>query len=294
MHRPRPLVRGKVGGVGMKRLLVGTDRSANAATTLRWAANVAAALGADLVAVAAWTPEQAELPPDEWAREHRELQAVLDDGLSELPVGVATFRAEVVDGHLVEVMLARALAEDADLLVVGIPGRGDLRGQRVGSAADTLAHHTTRPVAVVPDVSPMNLERIVLGVDGSEGAAAATSWTARFASALHARVDAVSVLPRQFENVPETDAHRLFQHVSQALNEEWTAPLHEADVAVHPQLLHDRHVAEALIDAATRVDATAIVVGTHGLAPLVHMRIGGVAMRCLHATPLPLVLVPPQ
>ncbi len=78
------------------------------------------------------------------------------------------------------------------------------------------------------------------------------------------------------------------------MNDEWIAPLRDAGVVVHPEVVHGRHVAETLIEAAQRVDAQLIIVGTHGFAPLIRMRLGGVAMRLLHTTPLPVVLVPPR
>lgn len=277
----------------MRRLLVGVDRSQDAKTALRWAASIADPLGAEVVAVSAWEPQQAELPPKEWEEEHRELRDALNVALGEL-VGVRSMRSDVVDGAPVDVLLARGEVEDADLLVVGLRGAGGFLGLRLGSVTDMLAHHTNRPLAVVPEASPVGVRRIVLGVDGSEGAAASSSWCAAFASDLQAEVTAACVYTQQYEIVPEQDPNSVFQYFKRAVNDEWIAPLRDAGVRVHPELLHGQHVAEALIEAAQRVDAQMIVVGTHGFAPLIRRRLGGVAMRLLHTTPLPVVLVPPQ
>jgi nucleotide-binding universal stress UspA family protein len=277
----------------MRRLLVGMDRSQDAKTALRWAASIADPLGAEIVAVSAWEPQQAELPPKEWEAEHRERLDALSVALGEL-AGVRSTRSDVVDGAPVDVLLARCEVEDADLLVVGLRGAGGFLGLRLGSVTDMLAHHTNRPLAVVPEAPPVGVRRIVLGVDGSEGAAAASTWCAAFASDLQAEVTAACVYTQQYEIVPEQDPNSVFQYFTQAVNDEWIAPLRDAGVTVHPELLHSRHVAEALIEAAQRVDAQMIVVGTHGFAPLIRMRLGGVAMRLLHATPLPVVLVPPR
>jgi nucleotide-binding universal stress UspA family protein len=62
---------------------------------------------------------------------------------------------------------------------------------------------------------------------------------------------------------------------------------------VNAELLRAPHVADGLLDAAQHASAQLIVLGTHGLAPLTRLRLGGTAMRVLHATELPLVLVPP-
>ena len=92
----------------------------------------------------------------------------------------------------------------------------------------------------------------------------------------------------------EHDAAHIRERIANDLHTSWTAPLHEAGVPVREELVSEPHVADALLTAAEATDADVIVVGTHGLAPLIRMRMGGVAMSLLHATTLPLILVPPQ
>ena len=278
----------------MKRTLVGVDRSGDAACALRWAAGITASLGSELVAVLAWTPSQAELPPEEWERDHREVRQLLDGYLSEMSdFGVLT-RAEIIDGEPVQVLLERADAEDAALIVVGMRGEGGFPMLRIGSVADTLAHHSARPVAVIPNGARPKVGRIVLGVDGSDGAQAATAWCAGFAHDLHAEVVAVCAYHAMIGRLHERDAAQVREQVADDLHTRWRAPLSEAGVSVREELVSEPHVADALLTAAEATDADVIVVGTHGLAPLISMRLGGVAMRLLHATTLPLILVPPQ
>ena len=62
-------------------------------------------------------------------------------------------------------------------LVVGRRGISQLRHRVLGSVSQYLATHARGPVVVVPDEwesSP--LQRIVVGFDGSEDAAAALRW----------------------------------------------------------------------------------------------------------------------
>ncbi len=276
----------------MKRLLVGIDGSEPSKTALRWAASVAQPIGAEVVALNAWSPAQMELPPEEWEDEHREVQDDLDAAVRSLGADAPATRTEVIDGEPAYVILDRATTEDADLIVVGHRGGGGFLGLRVGSVADLLAHHTTRPLAVITDDPPLPVRRILLGVDGSEGSAAAVHRCASFASALKADVIAVAVYAQQFEIVPE-DAEGNLHYVERAMNDDWIAPLRDAGVTVRPKVVHARHVAEALIDAAEEADVQMIVVGTHGVAPIIKLRLGGVAMRVLHSTQLPVVLVPP-
>jgi nucleotide-binding universal stress UspA family protein len=165
---------------------------------------------------------------------------------------------------------------------------------RVGSVADTLAHHAASPIAIIPDGARPKVQRIVLGVDGSEGARAAAAWCAAFARDLDAEVIAVCAYHPLVGRFRERDAAEIRAQVAQDLHAHWTAPLREAGVSVREELVSEPHVAEALITLAEVTDADTIVVGTHGLLPLIGLRIGGVAMRLLHATTVPLVLVPPQ
>ncbi len=68
----------------MKRILVGVDRSENAASALRWAARIAGPWDAYVVAMWAWSPDQAELPPEEWERDHRAARAFVDARLRDI------------------------------------------------------------------------------------------------------------------------------------------------------------------------------------------------------------------
>ena len=277
----------------MKRMLVGMDRSGNAECALQWAAAISALSGAELVAVSAWLPTQAELPPEEWERDQREVRALLDRYLRDLPHPVASTRGEVIDGEPAVVLLDKAEAEQADLVVVGMRGEGGSPMMRVGSVADTVAHHSTTPLAVIPDDAQPHVRRIVLGVDGSDGAHAAATWCASFAGDLGAEVVAVCAYRPMVGWLHEHDATQIREQVAEALHDHWTAPLRAAGVAVREEVVSEPHVADALLTAAESVDADVIVVGTHGLTPIVHLRMGGVAMRLLHTTSLPLILVPP-
>jgi nucleotide-binding universal stress UspA family protein len=277
----------------MKRMLVGMDRSGNALCALQWAAAISAVLGAELVAVSAWMPTQAELPPEEWERDQREVRALLDRYLHDLPRPVASTRGEVIDGEPAQVLLDKSEAEHVELVVVGIRGEGGAALMRVGSVADTVAHHSATPLAVIPDGTQPHLRRIVLGVDGSDGAQAATTWCAAFARDLGAEVVAVCAYRPKVGWLHEHDATQTRDQVTKDLHDRWTAPLREAGVAVREEVVSEPHVADAVLTAAESVDADAIIVGTHGLAPIIRLRMGGVAMRLLHTSSLPLILVPP-
>ncbi|MFC7589341.1 universal stress protein [Nonomuraea antimicrobica] len=55
--------------------------------------------------------------------------------------------AEVVHGHPVEVL--KEAGSEADLLVVGSRGHGQLAGMLIGSISQAMLHHAPCPLAVV-------------------------------------------------------------------------------------------------------------------------------------------------
>jgi nucleotide-binding universal stress UspA family protein len=75
------------------------------------------------------------------------------------------------------VLLDLSASEDADLLVLGSTGAGWFPALHLGHAAHYVAHHTDRPVAIVPVGNvPFDLRRVVIGVDGSSGSRAAVEF----------------------------------------------------------------------------------------------------------------------
>ncbi len=179
-------------------------------------------------------------------------------------------------------------------MVVGMRGEGGFSRLRLGSIADSLAHHAEKPIAVIPEGAPAAVRRIVVGIDGSDGARAAVQWSAQLASDLDVEVVAVCAYNAMVGWFHQRDAQQIRAEVAEELHTDWVAPLRAAHVSVTEEVVSEPHVANALLAVAKASQADLIVAGTHGLLPVVGMRLGGVAMRLLHETSVPLVLVPPQ
>ncbi|MFN3215793.1 MAG: universal stress protein [Acidimicrobiales bacterium] len=71
------------------------------------------------------------------------------------------------------------------------------------------------------------------------------------------------------------------------------AELASAGIDFHALALRGSNVADALLQAAADERADLVVVGTRGLGGFTGLRIGGVALKVLHRTDRPVVLVPP-
>ncbi len=144
-------------GMHPLRLVVATDGSAASNEAVRWSAEFAQRTSADVTlvhvvsTVIEWVLSAVQIDFVKVEREHREL---LEGRWSEpfraagVPVRTLLRRGDAA-GTLAEV----ADAENADLIVVGRAGHGATGIPRLGGVALRLAHHTTRPLVLIPEAT---------------------------------------------------------------------------------------------------------------------------------------------
>lgn len=147
----------------LHRIVVGVDDSDGAREALRWALELAAALGAEVETVHAYDFHPAWIDYDEgaegverWRKRAEEaarttLQRVLADTIVEPTMKIEeTIVASDAGTALIE------RAHGADLLVVGSRGRGAFTGLLLGSVSRRCIEHAPCPVVVVrgPDKAP--------------------------------------------------------------------------------------------------------------------------------------------
>lgn len=134
-------------------VLVPIDGSEGAQKALDCALAIAAAVGADLTALAvegklpAYAASLGEV--DEVKREKdRFFRGVLEHARTEAEARGTALRTDLVPGHAAEVITEYARAHGCDLIVIG--HRGHFLGDYLlGSTADRVAHHAHCPVMVV-------------------------------------------------------------------------------------------------------------------------------------------------
>ncbi len=277
----------------MKRVLVGTDGSASGQAALGWAAAVAKVTGSELVVAHAWHPGFAEVAPDTYAELRAAAQTELADQWC-LPARDAEVdhRAILLEGDPRDQLLTAAAAEDADLLVVGARGAGSHpHALHLGSVTHHLVHHTDRPLAAIPaSAQPEWPDRMVVGVDGSPGSGAAVAWCRDLAAPLRTEVIALYAELPLIEMVPRTDPDSWYQ-IALGQCHEWAGPLRDGGVTTREMVVaHDAEV--GLTETGIRERAGLIVVGTRGAGGISGLRLGSTALKVLHRSGLPVVLVP--
>lgn len=141
------------------------------------------------------------------------------------------------------------------------------------------------------------IKRIVVGLDGSDGAAEALEWAISLAKMGVAEVVAVHAIsvtgyttdPLGMATIPGIDDAR---NAAQALFEkEWCQPLRDANVP-HRMVAVDGSAAVAIKTVGDQEDADLIVVGTRGRGGFAELLLGSVGHQLAHHAHRPLLVVP--
>ena len=135
-------------------IVVGVDGSEHSRRAVTWAAGLAHAVGAEVVAVHALgllhrRPSGEVVASDP----HRdEITDELEESwCAPLRDAGVQYRAELREGNPVTALLDAADDASADLLVVGSRGLGGFPGLLLGSTSTQVAQHTRRPVVIIPE-----------------------------------------------------------------------------------------------------------------------------------------------
>ncbi|MCW8376093.1 universal stress protein [Streptomyces justiciae] len=153
-------------------IITGVDRSARSRAAADWAAREALLRGLPLHVVHVSAPDD----PAADERPYRP-ETVADRVLAELGRRhpELTGRADTLSGTAAPVL--RGLAEDAELLVLGLRGEGGRAGVAVGSTAAALAVACPGPLVLVPGAlagaePPGRADGVTLGIDARDPVAA--------------------------------------------------------------------------------------------------------------------------
>jgi nucleotide-binding universal stress UspA family protein len=148
------------------------------------------------------------------------------------------------------------------------------------------------------------MKRIVVGLDGSEGAARALRWAIGRAEEDGAEIVAVYALGPVEDlargasaavsvglGLPHEGTWR--NELRRALEEDWCAPLRAAGLPFRAYL-EGASASAGLMAVADREDADLIVIGAHGHGSFEDRVLGSVSYKVSHRAHQPVVIVPPE
>jgi nucleotide-binding universal stress UspA family protein len=138
----------------VEKIVVGYDHSPAAQGALAWGVDYARRMGAELIVVygvsSAWEWELAavQVNPDPIRREIGQL--LRQDWTATVRAAGVSCQTEVAVGRPADVLLAAARHHQAELIVLGMTGRGTLGELVAGSTGHQVARHAVRPIVTVP------------------------------------------------------------------------------------------------------------------------------------------------
>jgi len=118
-----------------KKLLIATDGSATAATAAAIGADLAKAVGAEILLLYVGEPKQGK--------------KVLEKAAKDITDKKLTIGTRVVDGDPADKILETAENEGADLIVVGNKGMTGAKRFLLGSVPNQVSHHSPTNVLIV-------------------------------------------------------------------------------------------------------------------------------------------------
>jgi nucleotide-binding universal stress UspA family protein len=209
---------------------------------------------------------------------------------------IAKHRSIVSEGWAAAMILEAAPA--ASFIVIASHGQSGFHAMFIGSVADKVVRGATVPVLLVPGVGapvlPDTHPTILIGLDGSEPAENAL----RVGRGLAARIGMPVALIRAW-GVPaqtmalyegsEYPADDLFAALAAAAADEY---LKRTAAPGEKVLFPEGPPAIVIADAATKLNAGLVVVGSSGQGLAARIALGSTTDRLMHSLHRPLLIVP--
>jgi nucleotide-binding universal stress UspA family protein len=301
------------------RVVLGIDRSLSSDAAMRWTAELRAYGPCEVTAVHLyWPPEQfhrfglsgvrsyVEPDPEVTKALTRDFSARLENALR----GPATTLLEPHIGRIGDRLAIIADEHGADLVVVGTHGRGPQQRLLYGSVSHDAVHWAKASVACVPAppfthaLAAPRLATVLVATDFSPAGNAAIPLAYGIV-ADGGTVHMVHVVKERGHH--PADPHDIFPPASadsDAAHADVRRQLfelipHDVEGQTRTSLLHvleSNDPARAICQAAERLDARAICLGTHARTGLAKVVLGSVAQSVLEGTSRPVLLArrPPE
>ena len=274
-------------------ILVGVDGSTESLAAVKWAADRGARTGARIHCLCTYalaSYSAAALDGGYAVLDDEALKAGAEQVVEEAKALARERGATHVSGSTEPGDPAGVLIDfsaEVDMIVVGSRGGGGFADRLLGTVSSALPAHSKCPVVVVPRHTSGKkftpVERIVVGVDGTDQPSCALKRAISEAHLWDARVTAVSAVPIAVGPSVMTwtptgvDHSALLAQVREGM-----------DAAIKAAL--DGSAASLLIEFSTAVDL--VVVGTRGRGGLAGVLLGSTSQTVLGHSTCPVMIVP--
>lgn len=294
------------------RIVLGLDLSQSSESALQWVSALRSIAPCEVTLLDLyWPPQQFQRLGLGGVRDYsgphpevtqvleRELRARFERTLGAYPVRV---RIEPTIGSIGDRIAALAEEDRADLIVVGTNERDPLQRVVSGSVSNAVLHRARTSVVCVPAPEQAKIARVapmanvLVPTDfsplGNAAVALAYSVVARGGAVhlVHVTPDRVGdvVTPHDIFPDPALPHSKRLRKIEHQLSE--LIPV-EAIGRVVTQLhvLESDRVADAICQAAERLDAGVICLGTHGRSGLAASLLGSVSAAVMHGTQRPVL-----
>jgi nucleotide-binding universal stress UspA family protein len=203
------------------------------------------------------------------------------------------YKMEIRDLANSTVLPARLVAEfatqlgDESIVAIGTHGRGRIGVSVLGSTAvDLLARRNQTTLAYGPGAGhPVDIERVVICVDGSQFSEARVPEGARWASALDVPIWVIQVVPAYPSSYVRTLESNYVRNVAKDLE--------GLNTSVQWDVLHSTSPARSILDLYGNDAATMLIMATHGLVGLRRVLVGSISSEVVKEAWGPVVMVRP-
>ncbi len=201
----------------------------------------------------------------------------------------------LVDEPPTDAILDTAAADPTALVCMASHGRNAIGQAVLGSTAEAVVRRSTRPVVLVGphasyDATRAEARNLVVAVDGAETAESIMPEALRFADRHHLHlwtVQIVSPAPYPFvSNAPDSPDAIQAAGLDRAVA---IAGRHER--SVETKVLTAADPADAIVHFAAELPASFVVMGSHGRSGLARLALGSVAMRVVHRSASPVMII---
>lgn len=202
---------------------------------------------------------------------------------------------ELRDGNVIEALIGESAS--ADCLVLGSRGLGGFKGLLLGSVSLGVAGHAAGPVVVVREPVTAEHGLVVVGDDGSAGAAHAVAYAVEQARARGATL--LVVYAWQLPTVSAVYGSGYSELLEEAAREEYRLARERVGRwrSEYPDVhVIDRQVSDHPVPALAAASATAdlVAVGSRGMGGFAAAVLGSVGHGLLHRAECPVAVVRPR